>query len=518
MANKIPGYKVLILAISYICLITVSAIAQVPDVRISIHANNKTIKSFLDEISLQSGFFFTYDAKLFDSKVRKTIYLDDSPMEMVLDSLFSPQKFSYTLIDKNLVIHKEFPIILPEPDPDKSVPLRITGKVIDKTNKNALEFVTIILYGTNKGNLSNESGQFDFLVPEGIKNPILIFSMLGYENQHIAIDPGNQEALNVEMIPRLISLQEVVIRYIDPTIILKEAIRRIPENYLGTNSYMQAYFREFSMKNKEIMTFSEAALEIDKQSYSNAFGNDRVKLIKGRKISNLSSEDTLILKIQSGVYSSLKLDIIKNPTYFLQPDFEQLYNLEFSDIIYFRDKLVYVINFRQKSQIKSALYEGNIYIDQESLAIVAADFELNPLYINKESNNFLVKKSRNIKTRLVSANYRVEYRKTDGLYHINLVHGDVSFRFRKKRNWFSSTYKIVIELAITDVDTRDAMNIRKTEQLKPQSILSDELDPADSQFWNEYNIILPEEELNEAVKRMGLNWRKIGDIEPGIDP
>lgn len=517
MADKILGYRVLILSISCLCMSMLSSIAQVPDPLLSVHANKKTIKSVLDDISLQSGYFFTYDARLFDSKLRKTIHLDDSPMEIVLDSLFSPQKFSYTFIDKNIVVHQDFPLFLPEPESAKINPIRVIGKVLDKTNKKALEFVTIVLNGTNKGSLSNESGQFDFLIPDGIKNPILIFSMIGYENQHVAIDPGNRGAITVEMVPRLISLQEVVIRYIDPTIILKEGIRRIPENYLSTPSSMKAYFREFSLKNKEIMTFSEAVLEIDKQSYSNAFANDRAKLIKGRKISNVSSEDSLILKIQSGVYSSLKLDIIKNPTYFLQPDFEQLYNLEFSDITYFRDKLVYVINFNQKPQINSALYEGNIYIDQESLAIVAADFELNPLHIDKESSNFLIKKSRNIKTRLVSANYRVEYRKTDGFYHVNLVRGDVSFRFRKKRNWFSSTYKIVIELAITDVDTDDAVNIRKTDQLKPQSILSDELDLADSGFWNDYNIIIPEEELQEAVKRMGLNWREIGNIVPEID-
>ena len=42
------------------------------------------------------------------------------------------------------------------------------------------------------------------------------------------------------------------------------------------------------------------------------------------------------------------------------------------------DRLVYVIGFQQKSDIPDLMFTGSIYIDQENLAMLAADFEFNP--------------------------------------------------------------------------------------------------------------------------------------------
>jgi len=40
------------------------------------------------------------------------------------------------------------------------------------------------------------------------------------------------------------------------------------------------------------------------------------------------------------------------------------------------DRLVYVISFRQKSHITDLLFKGQLYLDQETLAILAAEFRI----------------------------------------------------------------------------------------------------------------------------------------------
>lgn len=481
--------------------------AQIPDIRVTLNANNKSIRSFLDEISLQTGLFFTFDASLFNEKSKKSLDLHNCPLNIAMDSIFSQKNLSYSLIDKNIVIHQNIENNPEQNINDQVISITVRGIIRDKSTKRRLSFVTIVLNGSNKGVLSNEFGEFNFPIPANIQTPILVFSMIGYKNQHLVIDPKDSKDFFIDMSPRYISLQEVIIRYNDPNKILENSIDSFRKNYLNQPSGMEAYFREFSLKNKKVMTFSEAALSINKQAYDDP-GNDKVTILKGRKISNVSQEDSIILKIKSGVHSSLMLDIIKNPPDFLSSDFRRRYDLHFSDLIYFKDRLCYLISFKQKEELKTALFQGQIYIDQENLAIVAADFEVNPDYIHKESSMFFIKKSKNIKTRPINANYHVEYRKTEGFYHINRVHGEVCFKFRKKRKWFSSLYKIVIELAITEVNLDEYTKIKRSDQLKPQSILSDELSPSDLDFWQDYNIILPEEKLREAILRMGLDWER----------
>lgn len=481
--------------------------AQFPEQKITINVHNKSLASIFDEISLQTGYFFTFNADIIDEKEIKTVNIKDLILKEALDSIFKRPEFSYTLIDKNIVIYKENRIIsVPEVN-KKSRSYIITGRVLDIGNNQPLEFATIYLNNTNKGTLSNLQGEFSFTIPANIKNPILVSSMMGYDNKHYAINIENTKDLLIQMTPRIISLQEVIIRYHNPEDILNETIKRIPENYISQAFLMEAYFREFTLKNNEIMTFSEAALEIAKSSYTNYKGNEKIQIIKGRKISNISKEDTILIKIKSGIHSALQLDIIRNPIGILLSDYGDYYDIRFSDIISFKDKLAYVINFKQKANSEDILFQGQLYIDVDDMTILAADFEIDPSLIGKESSMFFIKKSRNLKARPLFAKYHVEYRMSEGYYHLNMVHGEVGFKFRKRRDWISSTHKIVIELAVTNIDLRKEPAITRAKQVKQGTILSDENFPADPLFWNEYNIIVPEKELEEAIKRMGENWK-----------
>ena len=507
MFTEIKLYKILFFTFIALQLLIPPVQSQLPEKNISLDAHSKSLQSIFDEISLQTGLLFTYDASLINGKEKKTIRLNNTPLKIGLDSLLNQPDLDYVLIDRNIVIFRKNPIPLPTPAIKKKSFIQLTGIVKDQDTNKPIQFATIVLNETNKGTLSNEKGEFNFTIPSKIENPILVLSMIGYENKHFAIDLAKRKDLIIKLKPRYISIQEVIIRYHNPDIILNEAIKKFPDNYLTHPSVMEAYFREFTYKNNEVMTFSEAVLEIAKQSYQNQILRDKARIIKGRKISNISKEDSVLLKIKSGIYNSLQLDLIKNPNDFIQEDFENFYDLQFTDIIYFKDRLTYVINFKQKENIDVALYQGKLYIDIEEMALLAADFEINPALIAKESSMFFIKKSREIKTRVLYAKYHVEYRKSQEGYHLSMVHGELSFKLRRKRNWFSSIYKIVIELAVTNVDTKKETKINRNEQVKQGTILSEEYLPPDPVFWKEYNIIMPTKELTKALGRMGKNWK-----------
>ncbi|MDA3821333.1 MAG: hypothetical protein PF450_01785, partial [Bacteroidales bacterium] len=176
------------------------------------------------------------------------------------------------------------------------------------------------------------------------------------------------------------------------------------------------------------------------------------------------------------------------------------YNLHFSNVVSFKDKLVYVISFEQKKEIQETLFRGDIYIERESLAILAADFEYDPVKIRQELDMFVAKKSNRIKVQPLSAQYHVEYRQTNDSYHLSQVQGDVKFKVRKRRQWVGTRYHINIEMAVTNIEPGNPPEIKYGDQLKPSTIISDQNFIYDPDFWGDYTTIAPETSLSEALK------------------
>jgi hypothetical protein len=355
---------------------------------------------------------------------------------------------------------------------------------------------------TYYGTISNEDGGFALRIPDTLNQPILVSSFIGYKNHYTPVSIESEEKVEIRMNRNLISLQEVIIRYQDPASLLREAMSRIRQNYLNEASGMQAYYREKVNKDDKTMLFSEAVVEIAKSSYTSSLAAERSRILKGRKITNIDLQDTVVFKIRSGLSTMLQLDIIRNPPGFLAENFNSLYDLHFSDVVSYKDRLVYVITFRPKEHIDETLFRGSLYIDRETLAIIAADFEYDPVRLGREAQMFVSKKSRGVKIRPVSAKYHVEYTQSDHAYHLSQVQGEVGFKVRKRRQWIASKYEISLEMAITHTDPGNPPEIRYSEQLKPSTIMSDQQFQYDPEFWGDYTTITPEASLTEALKRI----------------
>ncbi|MGC9342203.1 MAG: carboxypeptidase-like regulatory domain-containing protein, partial [Bacteroidales bacterium] len=392
--------------------------------------------------------------------------------------------------------------IAPE-DPNR---LRIKGTVKDKATGEELPFATIIIHNTNKGIISNLQGEFSFVYPASKENPILVVSVIGYKNAYVHVNPENSENLKINLEKDVISLQEVLIRYQNPKEIITNMRENIPGNYLSQRSSMTAYFREYVQKNNDFLTFSEAIIGIDKSSYNQFLKFDNVELIRGRKVQNISSEDSVLLKIQSGVNSSLQLDIIKNLPDFLSAEFADEYQYEFRNMVSYKNQYVYHLGFKPGENINTSQYRGDLYINKEDYSLLSAEFEVDPRDLRKNPERFLIRKSRFIRIKPLKASYKVEYRSTAGEYHLSMVKAEVKFRIRKRGEWIGSQYNIVLELAVTEVDPGTRNRIPRKQRLRPNSVLSEEEFTYDPEFWGNYDIIEPEASLQSALKKMGIEW------------
>ncbi len=480
------------------------------ELRVSLKYNNKVLHTLLDDLTDQTGYYFTFDSRIINGNQRISCLAREILLKDALDSIFRNPELNYQLINKNIVIYPKNK----EPDSlyiynEEIKYKQIHGIVIDNKSEKSLPYATIGVMDSNFGTITNLNGRFVLQIPNSIQEPILLISFIGYRNHYVPISIDSEKVLKIQMNRNLISLQEVIIRYQDPLSLLSESIKRIDENYMNEPAGAIGYYRERVQKNDKCLIFSEAVIEIDKASYSSGNSLERTRILRGRKITNVDLSDTVILKIKSGIASMLELDIVKKLPDFLSENFIFRYNYSFANIVSYEDKLVYVIRFSPKEEIDETLFRGKIYIDRESLAIVAADFEYDPVRIGKEQNMFVSKKSKRLHIRPLGAFYHVEYKNSSEGYHLNQVRGEVSFKVRKKRQWIASKYTIKLAMAITEIDPGNPLQIKSNEKIKPNVIMSDQQYTYDPDFWGEFNIIAPELSLQEALKRIGKSMQEV---------
>ncbi|MCF8346994.1 MAG: carboxypeptidase-like regulatory domain-containing protein [Bacteroidales bacterium] len=491
-------------------LVSSPALTQVPGhIRVSIKALNRPLHAVLDDLSGQCGYNFTFDSRLIDSRGKVTMNLKNITIEQAIDTLFPDPGLTYHTIKRNIVIYPS--VSRADRDTIRAAPSMLTvhGNITDQLTGRPLAYATLSVFDTYLGTISNEEGRFTLQIPDTLAQPVIVSSFIGYRNQYTPVSIRSEKQLKIRMDKNLISLQEVIIRYHDPVSLLSATIEKINENFMSEPAAMQAYYRENVTRNDKSMLFTETVAEIAKAPYTSSLFAERTRILKGRKISNINQQDTVILKIRSGLNTMLQLDIIKHPPAFLSPDFSVIYDLNFSDVVSFRDHLVYVISFEPKKNLEDIYFMGDIYIDQETLAIVAADFHYDPERLSREEDMFVARKSRSIRIRPVSAMYHVEYKESDHGFHLSMVQGEVRFKVRKKRQWIASRYQINLDMAITHVDPGNPPQIRLGQQLKYSSVLSDQVFEYDPEFWGGYNTIRPEASLTEALQLIEHSMQEI---------
>ncbi|HEX3006693.1 MAG TPA: carboxypeptidase-like regulatory domain-containing protein [Bacteroidales bacterium] len=389
----------------------------------------------------------------------------------------------------------------------------VKGKIIDANTKKPIPYTNIYLTNSNIGTISNNDGEFILKVPRNNVNAPIRISYMGYKNQDLTIEQIEMKNNLIELSTEVVTLKELVIRSNDPQNLIRSAIHNIPVNY-GTAPYLcTAFYRESVMQNKSYVGLAEAVLNIYKSKYNNEFESDRVKVYKGRKSQDVKKMDTIMFKLQGGHQAVVLLDLAKNPETFMTEQYFNDYEFKPVNITNIEGRQTYVIEFTQRESIQEPLYEGKLYIDLNSLAIRRAEFSISP-YGLQFADKYLVKKKpigTDVKT--VGANYVVSYREQDGKWILNHARYEVKFRVIKRGKFFNKIYTSAADLAVTDIDTKNVEKFKFNETLKPNQVFVDRVDEYyDEEFWGNYNIIKPEESLEDAVERINRKMRKLSSL------
>ncbi len=484
------------------------------DKSITIPRQHTTLYNALNQISEKAGCLFIYDSQIVESDKRVKLVADNQPLKLILDNILANPNITYKVIGQHILIYsvKKEKLTSSQPKPltaahDTVKNIIVKGHIYDNENKTAIPFATVGILEENIGTITNTDGYFAIKLPASYSGSILVVSHMGYMSQRIPIQLINEQQVDIFLDRRIISIQEVIIRYIDPNAIIKKAMDQREINNNLEPVYMTSFYREGVQKNKKYISYSEAVFKIYKSPYTHDEHSDQVKLLKSRKIEATNPTDTVFLKLKAGVQSALQLDFAKCVPDFLDIASSGNYIYTYSDVISYGSKDAYAITFVQNNGIDEPLFTGTLYIDKENFAFLGADFEINPQFLDKAAANLILKKSRKLNVSLEKISYSVSYTPFNGRYYLNHARCDIKLKTRFKRHLSSDNFSTFLELATCDIDTANVVKFSKQEIIKPNIVFSDAPFTNDDTFWSDYNIIVPEENLSEALSKI------IGKIE-----
>ena len=467
-----------------------------------------TVYNLLSKITEETGYLFIYDSKLVDNERTVKLKGGKQTVRQAIYSIIGNDNLKLRSVDKHIIIYRpETTLSISKEEGlcrDSTLSFTLEGTLIDQLSREPIPYATVGAEGSSIGSVTNQNGSFRLHLPDSLRNGRIRFSHLGYVPQttDASLLAGRNGTFALE--PKVIPLQEVIVRIVNPVRLLREMLQFRKKNYSKVPVYLTSFYREGIEQKNRFVSLTEGIFKIYKASSSTPEKTDQVKLLKMRRITNQAVKDTLIAKMKSGIHASIELDLIKSLPDFLLPDSKEcVYVYTSSDLAVIDNRLAHVVSFEQRPSIKYPYYCGELYIDSENSALLRARFELTPRYIHKAANMLVEKRSRNIRIIPQKVVYTVSYKPWKQTYYIHHVRGDLHFRIKQKNKWLNNTILHTwFEMVTCKIETDNVSRFDHNERLSVHTIFAEIPFVYDKSFWEDFNVIPPEKELSEAIEKI----------------
>lgn len=485
--------------ISVLLSLSFSLIAQESQLNqpVSVNFNNLLVDSALQVLGKKVHLDLTYNSKFLLSKRLIKASFDAVPLSIILDSLFQNPLLSYQIVQSQLVVLPKLETEVASEDIPPSF-ISLSGKITDEGNKRSLPFSSISVLHRGIGVISNKEGLFIIKIPRYLQNDTLLISHLGYFQKKLPIallKPFNRYSLN----EKVVSLPEILIRNTSAQALVEKALSKISTNYFVVPFSLRAFYRESVSRNKKYMSYTEALLDIYKRPLRPTLYHDQVKVIKNRKFTDINSRDTVMFKLKGGLDAILQLDVIRNRPDFMRLSRMKAYQFAVDNMTVIDGQLVYVISFEPRSEQMLPAFEGDLYIDATTLAILQVRFSYARNSLKKMKTQFVIKSSRHFKSAPTRVSYQVSYQEFKGKYYIQHIYGNISLKVKRKRQWLNSKYDVSFEMMSTDIDCAHPLRFPSGEKANTNRIFSDFIPGYDISYWKNANIMLPEANINKVL-------------------
>jgi hypothetical protein len=493
-----------------------NVIAQWPDKKIYVKFSNSKFSDILDSLSIKAGVNFSYNAEMPVANNLKSIDTT-ATLEELLKTLIQGEKLEYSIVDKQVILY--YFIEQKSGVPLFVLPERlnvIEGHVINALTEEPLAYASVTAISKNISTVTNADGDFKLHISNSTIPDSIVVNYIGFEPVTIALSSMDHKYQVIKLFEKSISIKPVIVKHIAAIDLVRDAISAISINYPNKNAMYTAFYRETTKDETEYISVCEAVLDIAKAPYKSIFLNDQARIFKGHKNQYLKKIKNLSYKLEGGVYNCIKLDIIKERASFLSNETLELYEYKVVKSYSYNNNEVYVIDFSPKQNIDDITYQGTLYIEKNTKAIVAARFSISERGMVYAKSLLVKKQPRRSQIKPLKANYIVFYRNYNGKWHLDFTKAELVVKAKSNRFLFNSVFTSVSQMAVTEIDTLNINRFRWGEIVKSDHVMVDNFGENDNAFWGNYNIIQPEEPIVDAIRRIKIkqNLEKIDEKWP----
>ncbi len=376
----------------------------------------------------------------------------------------------------------------------------IKGTITAKETGEPLPFTHITLSNRMMGTVTNLNGQFKLIVPEKHQNESVIFSFIGYENKKINLNDISDELFIQLEKDKFLLKEAIVIGYTGKSLIEK-AIQLIPKNFQGNEHISKGFYRVISQKESEYVHLSEAEFEIYKpeQGTKNLFKLNKIRAIRDMQ----GSHGVIIGQTPSSLINS---DIVNNleESDLLSKKGRKNHEFNLEGLVKYKNTSAYLINVKQKGEVNKVTYSGKIYIDSETFAFLHIDIKVTPQSLRYvKFGNAITRAAMKLigmKAKVLASHTQFYYKKIGNQYYLNSTYDDEFYNIKNERGNYDFNIDSKYQYTVTEIQTNQIEPFSKDKTLTNNKLLELKEDLHDINFWNGYNIIMPDKEFSSIAK------------------
>ena len=179
-----------------------------PSMSLSYSVNDESLTKVLEDLNHEYGLQFSYATQSIND-ITLSADVEDLSLHDALQSIFVENDIEYRIIDQTILLRLK----LTEEFYKESTEFILSGQVVDKTNKEALEYVAISIPNTSIATMTDVYGKFVMEIPSTYIGDTIHFSLLGYAPQNILMRKNEEKSVVLELNPSPILIDEITLVY-----------------------------------------------------------------------------------------------------------------------------------------------------------------------------------------------------------------------------------------------------------------------------------------------------------------
>ena len=479
--------NIILLALMFLC--PKHLFSQTAHTLLTLSYKDIKLSDLIDSLRTKGGLKISYDVNAIPVDSVLTINVMDKTPESILRDILGT--------GTEIIVRHNQAIIRTKMPASKK--FTITGSVKDYRDK-PLPYVNIALKDKPIGTITNNAGEFTLLLSDSCRNDTLSFSCLGYQTRFIPVASVSLKP-EIKLNETSVSLPEIMIKYKNADDIISLFKENQKRNYPEQKELITSFFREAIKEDGRYVNVTEAIVNILKFPYNKPFRLEFVKFVKGRKYLDVQNMEDVKLRLEGGPFYFARIDIARYMDFFPQDNEMPLYKYKLEGLDFEYDKMVFLVSFEPIDDNGELLYKGVLRININTYALISAEFELSKKALKESRKYFIRKESSNIKAKPVYARYYINYRPYNGIWLLNKVKGEMKIKVNDRHKHKKHVFTAVSEMLLSNYREAGNVKFKPSEQFKSDYILTEQIKEYDPGFWKNYNVIKPDEDIENVFKK-----------------